>query len=267
MKSRGKSKRTTAKTSWGGVADWYEGHLERPGTYHETVIAPNVLRLLASQKGKPILEIGCGEGYVARLLKKEGHTIVGSDISKELIQKARMHDDHIPYHVAAAKKLAFSGDGVFSAVLAVLALQNMESIEPVFLETARVLQPRGRFVVVLNHPAFRIPKRSSWGFDIKTGVQYRRLDGYLSASRERLDMTPGRKQSGELRYTFSFHRSLQDYSKALSGAGFAITRMEEWISSKASEPGPRSEAENRARKEFPLFLAIEAVKIVMPMQL
>jgi hypothetical protein len=54
---------------------------------------------------------------------------------------------------------------------------------------------------------------------------------------------------------------MQDYMKALSSAGFAITRIEEWISHKKSEKGPRQEAEDRARKEFPLFLAIEARRI------
>lgn len=46
--------------------------------------------------------------------------------------------------------------------------------------------------------------------------------------------------------------------KALRTANFAIVRMEEWISHRESEKGPRKIAEDTARKEFPLFLAIEA---------
>jgi hypothetical protein len=111
---------------------------------------------------------------------------------------------------------------------------------------------------IINHPTFRIPKRSSWGWDDTESVQYRRLDGYLSASRAEIDMTPGR--SGKHAHTYSFHRSLQDYMKALAGVGFAITRIEEWTSHKTSEKGPRAEAEDRARKEFPLFLMFEARK-------
>jgi hypothetical protein len=49
--------------------------------------------------------------------------------------------------------------------------------------------------------------------------------------------------------------------KALSKHRFAITRIEEWISHKESEKGPRKEAEDRARKEFPLFLAIEVRRL------
>ncbi len=279
MKSRGNNRKSVQaprhsvanrhkarKTSWGGVADWYEEHLAEGGTYQETVIAPNTLRLLAPAKGKPILEIGCGEGYFTRLLKKEGHSVVGSDISSELIQRARAHEDQISYHTAPAERLAFASDNIFAAVLAILTLQNMERVELALMEAARVLQPRGRMVMVLNHPAFRIPKHSSWGFDNVAQVQYRRVDTYLSAVREKINMEPGRK-SGASAHTFSFHRSLQDYSKALRVAGFAITRLEEWISPKKSEPGPRAVAEDRARKEFPLFLAIEAIKIASPGQL
>jgi len=134
-------------------------------------------------------------------------------------------------------------------------MQNMERIEPVCKEFARVLKPTGKCIVVLNHPAFRIPKRSSWGWDEKAGIQYRREDAYLSASKEKLDMTPG-KRTGK-QYTYSFHRSLQDYTKAFASAGFAITRLEEWISHRKSGVGPRQRAEDAARKEFPLFLTLE----------
>ncbi len=250
----GMSKKET-HTSWGSVADWYDEHLSGEDTYHAKVIAPNIARLVGGQ-GTRVLDIGCGEGYFTRVLAAAGCEVTGSDIAPELIAKAKKQSPGIPYHVASADMLRFAKDGSYSVATCVLALQNMEKLEPVLKEVARVLAPGGKFVFVLNHPAFRIPKRSSWGWDDVAKTQYRRLDAYLSASREKMDMTPGEK--GEHEYTYSFHRSLQDHMKALSSAGFAITRMEEWISHKKSEKGPRQEAEDRARKEFPLFLAVEA---------
>ena len=71
-------------------------------------------------------------------------------------------------------------------------------------------------------------------------------------------MHPG---EGSKDVTYSFHRSIQDYSKALAGAGFAITKIEEWISHRVSEKGPRKTEEDRVRKEFPLFMCIETRKI------
>jgi hypothetical protein len=134
----------------------------------------------------------------------------------------------------------------------------MEHLEIVLKECVRVLTKEGRLIFVLNHPAFRIPKRSSWGWDDENKIQYRRLDGYLSQSREKIDMSPS-KEGKEV--TWSFHRSIQDYMKALAAASFAVTKIEEWISHRKSETGPRSGAEDTARKEFPLFLTVECRQI------
>jgi SAM-dependent methyltransferase len=205
-----------------------------------------------------VLDMGCGEGYFTRMIHSRGADVVGADIAAQLIAKAKASTPNIQYEVANAESMPFASDKSFDAITCVLALQNMEHLEKVLKECARVLKDGGRFVFVLNHPAFRIPKRSSWGWDDTTKTQYRRLDGYLSMSREKIDMSPG-KGGGEV--TWSFHRSLQDYMKALSNAGFAITKIEEWISHRKSEKGPRGDAEDTARKEFPLFLVVETRKL------
>lgn len=247
---------TAAKTSWGKEASWYAEHLEQGDTYHAKVILPNLERIVASKKGMRILEIGGGEGFIARALAHAGASVTVTDISPELIKLGKEKGGDIEYRVSKAEDLSWAKAHSCDVVLAVLTLQNMEKIEPVMKEVARVLRPDGRFVFVLNHPTFRIPKATHWGFDEATKTQYRRVDAYLSARKEKMDMHPGKK--GANSFTYSFHRSLQDYMKALRGAGFAITRLEEWISHKTSEAGPRAAAENTARKEFPLFMMIEA---------
>lgn len=245
-------------TSWGGVADWYQEHLESEDTYHAKVIAPNLMRIVAPTKGMRVLDLACGQGYFSRLFRSAGADVVGADIAASLITKAKEQSTDIVYHVTDAKDLSFATDASFDVVVCVLALQNMEKLEPVLKECARVLTSSGRLVLVLNHPAYRIPKRSSWGWDDAAKIQYRRMDGYLLPSRSEIDMAPG-KGTGER--TLSFHRSLQDHMKALASAGFAITKLEEWISHKKSEKGPRGEAEDTARKEFPLFLMVEMRKL------
>ena len=58
----------------------------------------------------------------------------------------------------------------------------------------------------------------------------------------------------------SYHRPLQLYMKELAKHGFVLAGLEEWISHRLSEKGPRAKAEDRARKEFPLFLMLNARK-------
>lgn len=243
-------------TSWGGEAEWYRDHLEHNDTYHAQVILPNLLRLVGPHKGQKILEIGCGEGFFAREFARGGAEVTASDIAPELVELGRKQGGKIEYVVSKAQDLSWAKPETFDVVVAVLTLQNMERIEDVMKEVRRVLKKGGRFIFVLNHPVVRIPKATHWGYDEAEKIQYRRLDAYLSAKKVTIDMHPGKK--GKHSVTYSFHRSLQEYTKLLRGAGFCIVRLEEWISHRKSEKGPRAEAEDTARKEFPLFMMIEA---------
>lgn len=251
-------------TSWGRVADWYEEHLQDSDTYHAHVILPYVLRLFSSYGSsvRTVLEIGCGEGYFARALAAKGYTVSASDISKELIEKAKKNagtvatSHAVHWFIADAAAQRDIAPRSHDVVLAVLTLQNMRNLHAVCKEVSRVLKPRGRFVFVLNHPSFRIPKASSWEYDGKKNMQYRRIEKYMSEHEIAIDMQPGKK-SGTHAYTVSFHRPLSTFIQHLSKNGFAVTKLDELISHRTSV-GPRAHAENTSRKEFPLFMTVEA---------
>lgn len=249
-------------TSWGKVAGWYDELLEKKdGTYQKEVILPNLIRLLDPQKEDTILDIACGQGFFSRAISEKGSRVIGSDIAKELIGIARLHSPkEIVFNVAPADKLDFASDSSVDKAIIILALQNIENLQGSIREAYRVLKPNGKLFIVLNHPAFRIPKNSSWQWDENNQRQYRRIDSYMSDIKERIEMNPGEIKSGEKRFTISFHRPLQVYFKSLNKAGFFIGRFEEWISHKESNPGPRAKEENRIRKEIPIFAIIEAIK-------
>jgi hypothetical protein len=62
-------------------------------------------------------------------------------------------------------------------------------------------------------------------------------------------------------YTWTFHKPLEAYVRALRNAGLLIDALEEWPSHKTSEAGPRAAAENTARREIPMFMGIRAIRI------
>jgi ubiquinone/menaquinone biosynthesis C-methylase UbiE len=244
-------------TSWGKVADWYDNLVENENSYQSKLILPNLIRLLEIKKGETVVDLACGQGFFAGEFSKLGARVIGVDISPELINLAKQ-DKSVEYHVSPAHKLDFLQNQSAEKVLIVLSLQNIENAQEVITEVSRVLKPKGRLFIVLNHPTFRIPKASAWGWDEGRKIQFRKLDSYISESSEQIQMHPGDKPWEK---TISFHRPLQFYFKTLNKNGFFVSKLEEWNSHKVSEIGPKKAAEDKARKEFPLFLFLEATKI------
>ncbi len=246
-------------TSWGKVANWYDSMLEKDDdSFQQKVILPNLVRSMDLGKNQIVLDLACGQGFFARVFAAGGAKVIASDISPELIKIAKQHEvKNIEYHVSPADDINFCADKSVDAITIVLALQNIKNVDGVLAECSRVLKENGSMFLVLNHPAFRAPKVSSWQWDEKEWAQYRRMDAYLSEFQTEIDMNPGQKKSEK---TVSFHRSLQWYFKMLRKNGFAVTKLEEWISHREPTRGPRFAAEDKARKEFPLFLFLEGKK-------
>ncbi len=246
------------KTDWDNVAEWYDSYLIGDDTYQAAVIAPNILRLINPQKGMRILDVACGQGYFAHLCAEKGAEVVGLDQSSVLIEKAKTGaKEHELYIEGNAETLDAYKLETFDTVFSVLAFENIKNIAGVMSGIDQVLKDDGCLVIVLLHPAFRIPQHADWGYDAKKSVQYRKVEKYLSEITIPIELKPFKGAQTKKVETVTFHRSLQWYMKMFRNAGFAITNIEEWISHKKSEAGPRQHAEDTARKEIPMFLALE----------
>ncbi len=241
-------------TSWEKSADWYDRLIgERGSDLYRKVVIPGAMNLLTPQPGERILDLGCGQGVFSRALAEAGAEVTGIDAAPSLIQIARKYrqPQRIRFETRDAAHLHDLGS--FHAISAILCVQNMAHLDEVARAAAAVLEPGGRMVWVLNHPCFRIPRQSAWGFDEPHKIQYRRMDRYASDLEVPITMHPGKKDSET---TLSFHRSLETLLKSGFTGGLTLGGLQEWTSHKVSEPGPRAKAENRARTEFPLFLAL-----------
>jgi ubiquinone/menaquinone biosynthesis C-methylase UbiE len=229
--------------------------------YHRDIIIPGTIKMLDPKKGEKVLDVGCGQGIFCRALAEQGIQAFGIDASKNLIDAAKKRSGekyNIHYRVADAAKLNDFQDGTFDAVCSILAIQNMENLDAVAGESARVLKVNGKLVWVLNHPCFRIPRQSGWGFDEKRKLQFRRVDRYMSEMKIPIQMHPGAAPDV---HTWTFHRPLSVYFQKLTSLGFCINKLEEWVSQRKSKPGGKAKAENMSREEIPLFLAISAIKL------
>ncbi len=248
-----------AKNSWENVSRWYGDHLKEEDSLLKTVVYPATLKELGELRGKTLLDIACGEGAFTRLAITAGAAITGFDLAPSLITRARgAMPKNTNYFVADAENfLPLLNNKKFDAAVCILAIQNIKNFEKVFAGAGAALKPGAPFVIAMNHPIFRIPRQSAWGWEEERKIQYRRIDAYLSELAIPIIAHPGEKNSAK---TFSFHRPLAAYINALAKNGFAITGMEELVSNRMSDPGARAKAENRARTEIPMFLILKAIK-------
>ncbi|MEM9065103.1 MAG: pseudouridine synthase [Planctomycetota bacterium] len=265
------SKAKPADESWEPVAQWYAMHVgQGQSDHHRDVVIPGVLDLLGVKPEERVLDVACGQGVLSHTLAKRHARVLGIDASLSLVQAARSEataNERFETIDARTVGEALSGEPPFDAAACVLAAMNIDPFEPVCSGVGSLLKPGGRFVVVVIHPAFRVPKSSDWVWedDGREPVQHRRVSAYLTAHPTEIVMNPGAVASGEAPVTTTtHHRPVSAYVNMLGDAGFAVERVEEWASQRTSEPGPRADAENKARREIPMFLAIRAILTERP---
>jgi len=247
-----------AKTSWEGVSNWYGEHMNESETLLKGVVYPNALRILAPVANKSYLDIACGEGAFSRLIGQAGGIVAGFDAAPSLIERAKRLGPRGNYLVADAVNFGkHYPSRVFDGASCLLAIQNIDRPESVFRNANQVLKDGAPLVLIMNHPCFRIPRQSSWGWEEERQIQYRRIDMYMSPLKIPIVAHPGADKKTS---TLSYHHPLSFYVNALKASGFLVEAMEELVSNRVSDSGARAKAENRSRAEIPMFLALRAIK-------
>lgn len=239
--------------AWENASEWYAKTVGEKGhEYHRAFLLKGLLSLLSLKKGDSLLDIGCGQGVLARALPKEVR-YTGIDAAPSLLREAKKlsSPDRIFLEADATQPLPVEGS--FDAACFLLSLQNMERGDLALLHAGKALKTGGKAVLIVNHPCFRIPRQSSWGVDEPKKLQYRRLDSYLSPQKIPIQTHPGKDKGKTL--TYSYHTPLSLLFQWCKEAGFSATDLQEWCSEKKSE-GAKAKMEDRARREFPLFLAL-----------
>ena len=198
--------------------------------------------------GRRTLEVGCGEGRVARDLARLGHTVVALDASPTLVAKAAATHPAGRYLVADAATLPFP-DGAFDTVVAYNSLMDVADMPAAVREASRVLAPGRPLCVCVTHPTADAGKFQSKDPDAPFVIP----GSYLG--RHRFEDTFERDG---LQVTFAGWRySLEEYARALEDAGLLIERLRE-------PPAPPAALAARPGYErwqrLPNFLHLRAVK-------
>ncbi|MDT7798944.1 MAG: hypothetical protein QOI78_2377 [Actinomycetota bacterium] len=136
-------------TAYDAIAEWYETSFLAGQREDPLAIRPAVRELLGAGSG-PCLEVGCGTGVHAELIRSLGRTPLGVDVSDGMLRYA---SGRLPVVRGDAGVLPFAS-GSLPAVVAVMVHTDMPAYPAVLREVARVLAPGGVFVHVGVHPCF-----------------------------------------------------------------------------------------------------------------
>jgi SAM-dependent methyltransferase len=168
-----------------------------------------------------VLDLGCGEGQIARLTVQRGAgRVVGIDPAAAQLAEAVRRAGGVRYARAVAAGLPFP-PSTFDAIVSCLVLEHLADLDAGLDEIARVLRPGGRFVLFVNHPLFQTPG-SGWIDDqvLDPPEQYWRIGPYLTE-----DISVEEVETGVL---LPFvHRPLSRYVNGLADRGLLITYMAE----------------------------------------
>ena len=196
---------------------WQDGFTEGADPEYTEQILPLATELLAGHAR--ILDVGTGEGQVARLAVDGGaELVVGVDPTSNQVVEAAARGGGPRYARAGADALPFA-DASFDAVVACLVFEHIEAVDEAIDEVARVLRPGGRFAFFLNHPLLQTPG-SGWIDDhmIDPPEQYWRIGPYLVEDHS--------VEEVEKDVFIPFiHRPMSRYVNAMADSGLTLRRM------------------------------------------
>jgi SAM-dependent methyltransferase len=227
---------------------WQEGFTDGADPEYEEQIIPMAVECLTG--ARRVLDIGCGEGQIARVARSiEGvERVVGIDPTTAQLVEARRRGGGVVYARSSAAALPFA-DASFDAAVACLVFEHIQEVDLAIAEVARVLEPDGRFAFFLNHPLLQTPN-SGWIDDhvLDPPEQYWRIGPYL-----REDETLEEVEKDV--FIPFIHRPLSRYVNLLIANGLELVRMEE----PAPPPGFIAKAEEYADAvTIPRLLLLEA---------
>jgi 2-polyprenyl-3-methyl-5-hydroxy-6-metoxy-1,4-benzoquinol methylase len=107
------------------------------------------VRHISKEQPLKILDIGCGNGYVASRIAEKGHSVVGIDVSSAGIAIARASFPSIPYHICSVYEddLSEKIGGPVDCVISLEVVEHLFFPKKLFDQSHRVLLKGGYLII------------------------------------------------------------------------------------------------------------------------
>jgi 2-polyprenyl-3-methyl-5-hydroxy-6-metoxy-1,4-benzoquinol methylase len=207
---------TEAWTNEAAIATWaatpreFLASLDPDGGFAKRhLVNPFIFALLGDVRHQRILDAGCGQGYLSRLLAERGAEVVGVEPAASLFDYAIEREEELRQGIryVQADLAAMPELGAFDAVIASMVLCALPNWRPAMKTCVEALQPGGLFIFTLNHPCFEM-LATSWQQHAFMKVE-RYLHEYEIAGPHGTD----------------FHRPLSSYLNELAALGCTLVEL------------------------------------------
>ncbi len=192
-----------------------------PSSLSDFTARPAVFDACGELNARSVLDIGCGEGYCARELKRRGAgDYLGVDLSSQMIDAAQAQEEKDQYGIKyrACNVMEFKPNRQFDLCVAVFLFNYMrvEEMQRTFSMVYETLPPQGQFIFSVPHPFFPFvhSEQTAPFYFASTGKNYftdvnQQFEGEIW------------KRSGEPLHVQCVHKTFSDYFDSLRLAGFS----------------------------------------------
>ncbi len=192
-------------------ADAYSGFVDaerlRPGSFYFRLVVPRLLEVAGPADGLRVLDAGCGEGTVTRLLAEQAREVVGVDICAPLLRiaQSRTSAPNVAYRHHDLTLPLSAELGSFDLTVSNLVLNDIEDFDAAIGSICPATAPEGRIAVSINSPysAVMRDKVKSY-FDSGEATVYRGL------ARKGVPVT-------------YYHRTMEELISAFASRGWLVS--------------------------------------------
>ncbi len=214
---------------------------------------PTIISMLPDVKGKTILDIGCGEGEMARLFAERGaKKVLGVDISQNMIKLANEKNtyENVNFQLLAMENLD-SLTEKFDFVFSSLAVHYVEDFGKLMKDISNLLNKDGILLFSQEHPIVLAP---NFHKEMKKYIDIDDKRYYLISDYNNIGQ---RSRTWTVEGVIKYHRNFSCIINNIINAGMNLLEIQEPVATKeAIELIPKYIYQN----DRPFFAFFKAIK-------
>ena len=206
------------------------------------ILNPVIFKILEDVGGKAILDAGCGQGYLARLLAKRGARVTGIEPAEPFISYAIEQEQSQPLRIKYIQADLSALDialPAFDVVIANMVFMDIPDYQNAIRNCLRLLRQGGSFIFSITHPCF---EGSSSDY---------RIEGHLKI-KEYFN-----EYDVKQRFGYAFHRPLSHYINTVIRNGGTIIEV---VEPQLNEAHAQTKLEYERDSHIPSFIIIHAMR-------